>query len=165
MFKGTHRHRIDPKGRLPVPAPFRRELARAGSSVGLVVTLLDDCLAVYPAADWARLEMQLRDLPPFNKPVKALARVLASHAADCDLDVQGRIRLPPALRKAVGLEGEAVVVGVLDRFEIWEPSRWDRFLNESERILDDLSLDMPWPLPRVGTRRPSGADPSSTGEA
>jgi MraZ protein len=162
VFKGTYRHRIDPKGRLPVPAPFRRLLARDGSGGSLVVTLLDDCLAVYPPAEWERLELQLRGLPPFNKPVKALARVLASHAVDCELDVQGRIRIPPALRKAVSLEGEAVVVGVLERIEIWEPSKWDRFLNESERLLDDLSLDVPWPLPR--SREPQGPPPS-TGEA
>lgn len=146
MFKGTYRHRIDGKGRLPVPAAFRRVLA-SGGAAGVVVTPLDQCLAVYPLAEWARLEQQLRALPAFSKPVKALTRLLASRAADCELDVQGRILLPPLLRAAVGLEREAVVVGVLARFEIWAPEAWDGFVRESEALLDDVSLDLDWPLP------------------
>ena len=97
VFKGTYHHRIDPKGRLPVPAAFRRALAEQGAGA-VVVTLLDQCLAVYPPAEWARLEAQLASLPAFSRPVKALTRLLASRAGDCELDVQGRILLPPALR-------------------------------------------------------------------
>jgi MraZ protein len=146
VFKGTYRHKIDPKGRLPVPAAFRRDLAEAGAST-LVVTLLDQCLAAYAPADWARLEQQLAALPAFSAPVKALTRLLASRAADCDLDVQGRILLPPSLRAAAKLQREAVVVGVLNRFEIWPPETWDGFLQESERLLEDVSLEVQWPPP------------------
>jgi MraZ protein len=146
LFKGTYRLRIDPKGRLPVPAPLRRLLGRGTDP--LVVTVLDQCLAVYPPAEWQRLEAQLGALPAFSKSVKSMTRLLASRAVDCGLDVQGRILVPPALRAAVGLGREAVVVGVLERFEIWSPEAWTTFLRESEHVLDDVSLDIPWPLPR-----------------
>jgi MraZ protein len=145
VFKGTYRHRIDAKGRLPVPAAFRRALGSGEATV--VVTLLDQCLAVYPHAEWARLEEQLRALPAFSKQVKALTRLLLSRAADCEIDVQGRILLPPALRASADLERDAVVVGVLTRFEIWSPDSWDGFVRDSERLLDDVSLDIQWPLP------------------
>ena len=149
VFKGTYRYRIDPKGRLPVPAPFRRALGLAGQET-LVVTLLDQCLAAYPPAEWERLEVQLRGLPAFSKPVKTLTRLLTSRALDCPLDGQGRILLPPALRPHAGLVGrEAVVVGVLNRFEVWAPEAWDSFVRESERLLDDVSIDVEWPLPPV----------------
>ncbi len=144
VFKGTYRHRIDTKGRLPVPAAFRRAL---GSQSTVVVTLLDQCLAVYPPAEWARLEGQLAALPAFSKQVKALTRLLLSRAADCEIDVQGRILLPPALRASAELVRDAVVVGVLNRFEIWSPDSWEDFVRESERLLDDVSLDIQWPLP------------------
>jgi len=142
VFKGTYEHRIDGKGRLPVPAAFRRALA---PEEGLVVTLLDQCLAVYPAPEWARLETQLAALPAFSKPVKALTRRLASQAADCALDSQGRILLPALLRAAAGLTARVVVVGVLNRFEIWAPETWGSFVADSERLLDDVSLDLPLP--------------------
>jgi MraZ protein len=146
VFKGTYRHRIDAKGRLPVPAAFRRALAGEGVA-SLVVTLLDQCLAAYPPAEWSRLEEQLRALPAFSRPVKTLTRLLASRAADCDFDVQGRILLPPLLREGAGLAQEVVVVGVLNRFEVWAPPAWDSFLRESERLLDDVALGVEWPLP------------------
>jgi MraZ protein len=144
VFKGTYRHRIDPKGRLPVPASFRRVL-EAGGDGHLVVTLLDQCLAAYPPGEWAALEAHLRGLPAFSRPVKALTRLLTSRAADCELDVQGRILLPSTLRQAAGLRQEAVVVGVLNRIEMWAPDAWLGFLQEAERMLDDAALDVAWP--------------------
>ena len=153
MFKGTYHYRLDAKGRLPVPAPFRRLLATVGART-LVVTLLDECLAAYPPAEWERLEAQVIALPAFSKPVKGLARLLASRAVDCELDVQGRILLPPGLRKAGALGREATVVGVLNRFEVWAPERWAAFLAGSERLLEDVSLGVEWPP--APTSRPQG---------
>jgi MraZ protein len=144
VFKGTYHHRIDPKGRLPIPAVFRRALGDGGAA-SVVVTQLDQCLAVYSPAEWSRLEAQLAALPAFNKQVKALTRLLASRAADCEIDVQGRILLPPTLLQAAGLTRDAVVIGVLNRFEVWSPEAWDGFVRESERLLDDVSLDIQWP--------------------
>lgn len=125
-----------------MPAAFRRALGKAD---GLVVTALDQCLAAYAPAEWAKLEAQLAALPAFSKPVKALTRLLASRAADCALDVQGRILIPAALRAAAGLKNDVVIIGVLNRFEIWAPEGWKAFLLESERLLDDVSFDLEWP--------------------
>ena len=146
MFKGTYHHRIDGKGRLPVPAAFRRSLAAERAS-SLVVTLLDQCLACYPPAEWARLEAQLQALPAFSRPVKALVRVLVSRASDCGIDGQGRVLVPHLLREGAGLRQDVVVVGVLNRFEVWAPETWDALLRDSERLLEDTTLEVQWPLP------------------
>lgn len=127
-----------------MPPPFRRSL---GEVTRVVVTVLDQCLAAYPPEEWSRLEVKLTALPAFSKPVRMLSRLLTSRAADCEIDQQGRIRLPPSLREAASLAKEAVVVGVLNRFELWAPVVWDGFLQESERLLDDMSLDLQWPTP------------------
>lgn len=144
MFKGTYRYKIDPKGRVPVPPPFRRALGEVSQ---VVVTVLDQCLAAYTPEEWSRLEARLSALPAFSKPVRMLSRLLTSRAADCEIDVQGRIRVPPSLREIVGLSKEAVIVGVLNRFELWSPVIWDGFLQDSDRLLDDVSLDVQWPPP------------------
>lgn len=156
MFKGTYRHRIDGKGRLPIPAVYRRAL---GDERVVVVTQLDACLAVYAPAEWERLEAQLSSLPAFSKPVKALTRLVASRAADCEIDVQGRILLPAALRAAASLAKDAVVIGVLHRFEVWAPEAWQAFVRESERLLDDASLEIQWPP--APPSPPGSAEPPS----
>ena len=129
---------------MPIPSLFRRALVNTGAS-GVVATPLDQCLALYPPDEWERLEAQLARLPAFSKPVKALTRLLTARAADCALDVQGRILLPPALRAVAGLGREATLVGVLNRIEVWPPEAWRAFVSDSERLLDDVSLDVEWP--------------------
>lgn len=131
-----------------MPASFRRALQRDREG-RVVLTLLDQCLAAYPPQEWERLEERLRALPAFSGPVKALTRLLTSRATDCELDRQGRILLPLTLRESAKLAREAVVVGVLDRFEIWSPDAWASFLAESERLLEDTALDVQWPVPSV----------------
>ncbi|HVO11654.1 MAG TPA: division/cell wall cluster transcriptional repressor MraZ [Vicinamibacteria bacterium] len=160
MLKGTYHHRIDAKGRLPVPAAFRRALGD-GPGATVVVTLLDQCLAVYAPQEWARLEGQLAALPAFSRQVKALTRLLTSRAAECELDVQGRILLPPTLRQAAALERDAVVVGVLNRFEVWSPATWDGFVRDSERLLDDVSLEIQWPPAPAAPVTPVTTAPNS----
>ena len=157
MFKGTYTHRIDAKGRLPVPAAFRRALQQEGAT-SVVMTSLDQCLAAYAPSEWARLEHHLRAMPAFSRQVKALTRLLMSRAADCQLDVQGRILLPAPLRTGAGLEREALVVGVLNRFEVWSPERWAAFVADSEKLLDDATLDVQWPLPPSPAAEPPQTD-------
>lgn len=135
-------------------------LEKEGDSL-LVVTLLDQCLAAYPPAEWQRLEFQLRALPAFNRSAKALTRLLTSRASDCELDVQGRILLPPALREAAGLGRDAIVIGVLNRIEVWAPERWADFIRDSEALLDDAALDIQWPLAPA----PAPSAPPQTGLA
>lgn len=143
-----------------MPPAFRRGL---GEVTRVVVTVLDQCLAAYPPEEWSQLEAKLTALPAFSKPVRMLSRLLTSRAADCEIDQQGRIRLPPSLRELTGLTKEAVVVGVLNRFELWSPAVWDGFLQESERLLDDVSLDVPWPPPPSSSPADPVRDPAPPG--
>lgn len=144
-----------------MPSAFRRALAERGAG-SVVVTFLDQCLAAWPPAEWARLETQLGALPAFSKAVKALTRLLVSRATECPIDVQGRIRLPPLLRQAAGIERDAVVVGVLNRFEVWSPVTWSTFLRESERLLDDVWLEVQWPPPPSLGGHPPSAGPRAS---
>lgn len=160
MFKGSYRYKIDAKGRLPLPPAFRKALGAQGGA--LVATRLDGCVALYGESEWQRLETQLRRLPAFARQTKALTRHLASQAADCSIDSQGRVLIPPTLRGLAGLKREAIVVGALDRVEVWAPDAWALFLRESERLLEDVTLDVSWPLPEPTKATPSR--PGSTAE-
>ena len=149
MFAGSFDCRMDRQGRVPIPPPFRRKLEEAGDS--LVLTFFDDAIAGYPRGTWLSLEKQVLSLPAFSKKARALSRVLASRAHESRLDNQGRILVPLGLRKLAGLDRDVVIIGAMDRFEIWPRSRWSAFSDEAEAILDAASAELSFGSPNPST--------------
>ena len=120
MFKGEYVHSIDEKGRLIIPSRFREQLTD-----GFVITRgLDGCLYIYPDEAWKRLEEKLSTLPFSNKSARMITRFLVSAANELQLDRQGRILIPAALREYAKLEREVVLAGNLERIEVWDRSSW-----------------------------------------
>lgn len=121
MFLGEFTHNIDDKGRLTIPARFRGELA-----AGLVVTRgFDHNLMVYPKDEWEPVAEKIKGMPLTNPRARRLRWRIFSQAANLTPDRQGRILLPQELRDAVGIEGEAVIVGMYNYVEIWSVPAWD----------------------------------------
>jgi MraZ protein len=122
MFLGRFGHNLDAKGRLAIPAKFRSALAD-----GLVVTRgIDRCLSVYPLAAWQGLAGKVSALSISDPDARLLKRMVFGEAVDEAMDAQGRIVLPPELRRYAGIEREAVVVGMNTHLELWDPGRWDK---------------------------------------
>ncbi|HET8629243.1 MAG TPA: division/cell wall cluster transcriptional repressor MraZ [Thermomicrobiales bacterium] len=121
MFLGRFSHSLDAKGRLAIPAKFRGELAD-----GLVVTRgIDRCLSVYPLAAWQTLAERVSALSISDPDARQFRRMVFAEAVDEALDAQGRILVPPELRRYADIDREAVVVGMNTYLEIWNPSRWE----------------------------------------
>lgn len=134
MFMGEYSHSIDEKGRLIIPSKFRDELGET-----FVLTRgLDGCLYVYPQPEWNKLEAKLRALPLTNKNARTITRFLVSGAAACELDRQGRISVPQALREYAGLTKEVVLTGSIERIEIWDKAKW----TENSRYEDMESIEL-----------------------
>ncbi|MCD8324917.1 MAG: division/cell wall cluster transcriptional repressor MraZ [Clostridiales bacterium] len=128
MFKGEYSHSVDAKGRIIMPAKFREILGEE-----FVVTKgLDGCLFVYPNEEWENIENKFKELPHATKEARRFSRFFFAGAADCEVDKQGRVLIPSALREFAGLEKEVILVGVLNRIEIWNKERWQ------ENELDDM---------------------------
>lgn len=139
MFRGRHIYGIDEKGRLAIPAKFREVLTAKYNEERLIITNFDQCLWAYPVPVWQEFENKITKLPQFLEEVKALQRVFISAAEECPLDKQGRILLPQTLREYAGLEnGEAVLVGMTQRIEIWSKEKWDQVFEESQRKLETM---------------------------
>ncbi len=120
MFLGRYAHALDAKGRLAIPARFREALAE-----GVVLTRgIDRCLALYPMAAWRPLAEKVGSLPITDPDARNFRRMVFAEATDLELDGQGRILVPPELRRYAGLEREALIVGVDTAIEIWSPERW-----------------------------------------
>ena len=85
---------------------------------------LDGCLFVYPNKEWENIENKFREIPLTTKDARKFSRFFFAGAADCEVDRQGRVLIPSVLREFAGLNKEVVLVGVLNRIEIWSKERW-----------------------------------------
>ena len=138
MLTGEFNHSIDTKGRLIIPSKFRDILGD-----DFVITKgLDGCLFLYPANEWKIFEEKLRTLPLTNKNARTFTRFFLGSAVDGGLDKQGRVLISSALRAFAGLDKEVVLVGVLDRVEIWDKAKWDEHNTEVEENMDDIAAHM-----------------------
>jgi MraZ protein len=120
---GTHQYQLDAKGRMSLPARFREALADGG-----FVTLgQDGCLYVFPLAEWNRMRGEVKTNLLADPETRHYERMFASAAERIDLDSQGRFVVPLRLRGRAGVTREVVVIGVLDRMEIWDRATWERY--------------------------------------
>jgi len=138
MFRGTSYHTIDPKGRFIIPARFR-DVIKANGGDGIMITRMDDCLFAYTQDQWGKLEQKILHLPQKDEAMRRFQRVFIGGAHDCRYDAQGRVLIPPSLKQYSGLEKDIVLVGVLNRFEIWSRENYDR---ESGRFDKDMQDDL-----------------------
>ena len=128
MFAGTYRVRVDEKGRLAIPAGFRKQLTEGSYiSVGQ-----DNVLTIYPPEIWESLGRQLQD-PLLGPEQRALSRTLYSKAVPCEFDGQGRVTLSQEQRRLAAIEprSTAAIIGNGVRVEIWAEERWDSYSTDA----------------------------------
>lgn len=142
MFIGEYQHSIDEKGRMAVPAKFRAKLQQ-----GAVVTKgLDNCLVIYPRAEWEKLAEKLSSLPISQANTRAFSRLMLAGAMDIELDKQGRMIIPEYLRTFAELSKKVVLAGLYNRIEVWEAAKWEDYRSETE----DASAEIAEQLGELG---------------
>ncbi|MBF7142798.1 MULTISPECIES: division/cell wall cluster transcriptional repressor MraZ [Pseudomonas] len=126
MFRGANAISLDAKGRLAMPSRYRDELDKR-SSGQLIITIdtVDRCLNVYPLDEWEIIETKLKALPSLREEVKRLQRLLIGNAVDLELDASGRFLVPPRLREHARLDKKAMLVGQLNKFQLWDEDTWN----------------------------------------
>lgn len=120
-FLGSYQHQIDDKGRLSLPAPFRRE---GGDEPMVLVHAFPDALTLYPQRTWAEVEARLREMLRLNPQARAYVLKVTANAVEVVPDKQGRIMVPARLQESVGIAGPTLIVGAIDRIELWNPERF-----------------------------------------
>jgi MraZ protein len=137
MFRGRHVHTIDNKGRMSIPSGFRMEIQRR-SEKPPILTNYRDHLALHPADEWEGTEQELMQMSDLQADVQNYRRFVVSGATECPIDNQGRILIPAYLREHAGLKAKAMIAGVLDRIEIWEPTRFQENNQLTLHRLDEI---------------------------
>src|SRR3954469_24119740 len=146
MFRGNHPTRVDEKGRLKVPADFKRVIDEKYGAKFYITSLDGKVAQVYPFEEWEQIEAKLNGLSNFNPAKKRFLTVTNYYGQAVEMDGQGRLLLPQLLRESAQLKGDVAVTGNLThlvvrnleayRTEIEEQS----FTSEDEKTLDDLGI-------------------------
>ena len=135
MFMGQYSHSIDEKGRLIIPAKLRE-----GLGMHFVVTKgFDRCLYLYPESEWERIAEQFRSIPS-KKEARQLERTFIGSARELEVDKKGRALVPQDLREFAGIEKDVVLVGILNKVEIWSRDRFEETTGDGD--MDEMAEDM-----------------------
>jgi MraZ protein len=146
MFRGNHPTRVDEKGRLKVPAEFKRVIDEKYGQQFYITSLDGDVAQVYPFEEWERIEQKLAGLSTFNPTKKKFLSKVNYWGQVVEMDGQGRLLIPQLLREAANIKGEVAVSGYQTYLEVrnieayQQKVREEKFTPEDEKTLDELGI-------------------------
>jgi MraZ protein len=139
MFYGQHRHTIDSKGRVTIPARFRDVLRENYVDKFFVTIGLDHCLWVFTPREWNQLVAKLREQSIVREGARHFVRLVLANASEVECDKQGRIMIPPNLLRYAGIQKDVVVAGLSNRLEIWDEGSWRKFEAEKGNVFEEIA--------------------------
>ena len=146
MFRGNHPTRVDEKGRLKVPAEFKRVLDEKYGQQCYITSFDGKVAQVYPFEEWERIEQKLAGLSTFNPTKKKFLDRTNYWGQQVEMDGQGRLLIPQLLRESAQLKGEVAVTGQLTYLVVRNLEQYrreieeDKFTPEDEKTLDELGI-------------------------
>lgn len=138
MLMGEYCHNVDNKGRLIMPAKFREDIGNR-----FVITKgLDGCLFIYSPSSWEKIISNLISLPFTKKDARTFMRFFLASANDEELDKQGRINIPNNLLEYAKIKKECIIIGVLDRLEIWDLATYQKIMEDNHDNFSDIAENL-----------------------
>jgi len=144
MFTGNYRHTIDDNNRLAIPSSIRKCVDEKKEGKGFYITPgLDKCLAIYPPLHFKEITKKLSELMFTNQKARTFQRLFFSRSSSfVTCDKQGRIIIPQLHKDYAGLKKEVVIIGVMDRIEIWDFQHWNEFEEDNEQNFEKDAEDL-----------------------
>ena len=133
-FIGEYTYSLDSKGRVNIPSKFRQTLSTDNQNTFVITRGLDSCIWVYPLVQWKEIEENLRKLSSLSSIHRAFVRNTARYATPSTYDKQGRITLTPSLIEYAKLNKDALIIGMINKIEIWNPLILENFEKENLEI-------------------------------
>jgi MraZ protein len=146
MFRGNHPTRVDEKGRLKVPAEFKRVIDEKYSSQFYITSFDGRVAQLYPFEEWERIEQKLAALSTYNPTKKKFLARVNYWGQTVEMDGQGRLLMPQLLRDSAQIKGEVAVTGNLTYLEVRNLEAYrlemetEKFTPEDEKTLDELGI-------------------------
>ncbi len=138
-FTGEYRYNLDNKGRINIPSKFRSALSKLSNENFVITKGMDSCIVAYPLEEWQiRVESGLRELSSTSSKNRKLVRSITRFANTVKLDAQGRIQITPNLKEYADLEKEVIIIGVVNKIEIWNPVNLSKMEDITPDDFDEL---------------------------
>jgi len=142
-FTGRHIHTLDEKGRVSVPAQFRRQLPKEGLYLGKG---MEGSLVLYPPEKWEQVRQGLSLLSRNSRKNRDIIREVSQYIRPVNIDGQGRITIPGDLIDVSGMTHEIVFLGMLDSIELWAAQRYslreDEQVSSLEEAIEEIDIDI-----------------------
>lgn len=139
LLSGEYECKLDPKGRLVLPAKVKANLPEASGNQLVLVRGFEPCLVLYPRSAWGVIHGKVMALDEFNEEYRQFQRNFFRGMTEVDLDSISRFMLPRTMLRYAGIEREAIIVGLGNRCEIWDPARYDDFLIKDQQRFSKLA--------------------------
>lgn len=142
MLRGTTAVNLDVKGRLTIPSRYRALLRQ--QCQGQLVCTLDvslPCLLLYTLSQWQIIEEKVAQLSDFRADERLIKRLLLGNARDCEMDRNGRVLLSTPLRELANLDKKLMMVGQLNKFELWNESTWQAQMQQDMHAAKSIDFD------------------------
>ncbi len=135
-FLGSYQHQLDEKGRISLPAQFRRE---AADQRFVLVQPYPPALALYPEVEWGQVELRLNEMMAKGPAERLYVLSVLSNAVEVTPDGQGRILIPAKLKEAAGLNGGVLLVGAINKVELWAPEQFQAAMTSQAGKFDQFT--------------------------
>ena len=139
MFQGHSQCNLDDKSRLILPAKFRKYIKPEADNKLILTRGMDECLLVYPQDEWEKVKIGLTRYNQFNSEQRFFIREFLNYVNECELDSQNRIVIPAQLMHFAKLKKEVVVIGLLDKMEIWDPKIKEKYEKSVSKSFEEIA--------------------------
>jgi MraZ protein len=141
-FKGSYEYSVDSKGRINIPAKLRKYVSPEANDTFVVTRGFERCLFVFPLDEWNILEQSIRRLSSSDPRERFFTRLLLQYATESQLDGQSRIILPRELLQFAGIQDQALILGVLERIEVWNPKTYEEYLKSQSESYESVAQNV-----------------------
>ena len=141
-FKGTYLYSVDNKGRVNLPAKLRKYVSPEANDNFVITRGYEQCLFIYPQDEWNKLEQSIRELSSTNPLHRFYTRTICQHATETQLDGQSRVSIPRELLTLAEIETEVMILGVMERIELWNPRIYDAYMKAQKTSYEDVAQNL-----------------------
>lgn len=139
FFTSEYECKLDAKGRVVLPARIKSSLPESSGNELVLRRGFEPCLVLYPMVEYKKIFNKVAGLSEFNEEYRKLQRNFFRGNTTVELDSMGRFLIPKLMLNYAGLEKEAIVVGMGNRIEIWNPERYEEYLIQDQSEFSALA--------------------------